>query len=170
MRALRHLLALAVLAFLVPFGAAARDYPAGPIWNQADAQRKCPAVCARAGRTWDGNWRTTEFGRMSVCNCVREERREACPRIYAPVCATRAGRERTFPNACEAENAGFRVRSRGPCGDDEPERPAPPERPRFCPQNYLPVCGVRRGQARTFQNDCVARAEGFEVVSRGRCP
>ncbi|MFO1314704.1 MAG: mannan-binding protein [Burkholderiales bacterium] len=43
---------------------------AGPLWNQMDAQNKCPDVCrASGGRTWDGNWKTTEPGRMSVCSC-----------------------------------------------------------------------------------------------------
>ena len=43
---------------------------AGPLWNQIDAQNKCPDVCRSAGgRTWDGNWKTTEPGRMSVCSC-----------------------------------------------------------------------------------------------------
>ncbi len=43
---------------------------AGPLWNQMDAQNKCPAVCrSSGGRTWDGNWKTTEPGRMSVCSC-----------------------------------------------------------------------------------------------------
>ncbi len=42
---------------------------AGPLWSQFDAQRKCPDVCRSTGRTWDGNWKTTEPGRMSVCSC-----------------------------------------------------------------------------------------------------
>ena len=43
---------------------------AGPLWNQMDAQTKCPDVCRRSGgRTWDGNWKTTEPGRASVCSC-----------------------------------------------------------------------------------------------------
>lgn len=43
---------------------------AGPLWSQMDAQNKCPDVCRRSGnRTWDGNWKTTEPGRMSVCRC-----------------------------------------------------------------------------------------------------
>ncbi len=43
---------------------------AGPLWHQMDAQNKCPDVCRRSGgRSWDGNWKTTEPGRMSVCSC-----------------------------------------------------------------------------------------------------
>lgn len=40
---------------------------AGPIWNQADAQSKCPAVAKAHGGVWDGQWRTTVPGQMSVC-------------------------------------------------------------------------------------------------------
>lgn len=44
---------------------------AGPLWNQFDAQNKCPDVCKRSnGRAWDGNWKTTEPGRASVCSCT----------------------------------------------------------------------------------------------------
>lgn len=45
------------------------DYQAGPIWNNADAQGKCPAVCSRARLTWNRNWLTTVPGQMSVCGC-----------------------------------------------------------------------------------------------------
>lgn len=43
----------------------------------------------------------------------REER--ACTREYAPVCGTRRGERRTFGNACEAENARYRIERPGPC-------------------------------------------------------
>lgn len=46
-----------------------REINAGPIWNQPDAQQKCPRVCGQAGGQWNGHWRTTQFGQMSVCNC-----------------------------------------------------------------------------------------------------
>ncbi len=43
---------------------------AGPLFNNMDAQNKCPGVCAQAGGgNWDGNWKTTQPGRMSVCSC-----------------------------------------------------------------------------------------------------
>ncbi len=43
---------------------------AGPLFNQFDAQNKCPGVCQQAGGgAWDGNWKTTQPGRMSVCSC-----------------------------------------------------------------------------------------------------
>jgi hypothetical protein len=43
------------------------DVEAGPIWNQADAQTKCPQIAKANGGVWDGQWRTTIPGRMSVC-------------------------------------------------------------------------------------------------------
>lgn len=44
-----------------------RNVNGGPIWNQQDAQRKCPAVAASQGGEWTGQWRTTVQGKMSVC-------------------------------------------------------------------------------------------------------
>jgi hypothetical protein len=40
---------------------------AGPIWNQQDAQNKCPVVAFAVDGRWTGAWRTTQEGRMSVC-------------------------------------------------------------------------------------------------------
>jgi Mannan-binding protein len=40
---------------------------AGPIWNQADAQNRCPQVAQTNGGVWAGQWHTTVPGRMSVC-------------------------------------------------------------------------------------------------------
>ena len=48
--------------------ATAHDVNAGPIWNNGDAQQKCPNVCV-APETWNGQWRTTVPNRMSVCGC-----------------------------------------------------------------------------------------------------
>jgi Mannan-binding protein len=42
---------------------------AGPIWNEGDAQKKCPNVCAQVRQPWNGLWRTTVWGQMSVCSC-----------------------------------------------------------------------------------------------------
>lgn len=39
----------------------------------------------------------------------------ACTREYDPVCARRGNSVRTFPNACEAESADFRIVRRGTC-------------------------------------------------------
>lgn len=46
------------------------DVEAGPIWNNNDAQQKCPKVCSNVGATWNGNWTTTVWGSMSVCGCT----------------------------------------------------------------------------------------------------
>ncbi len=40
---------------------------AGPIWNGADANQKCPVLARREGGRWTGGWWTTVQGRMSVC-------------------------------------------------------------------------------------------------------
>lgn len=45
---------------------------AGPIFNQAQANVKCPAVC-KTGQGWNGNWLTIKGTLMSVCGC------NACP-------------------------------------------------------------------------------------------
>ncbi|MDF5710641.1 MAG: mannan-binding lectin [Nostoc sp. S4] len=47
----------------------ALDVKAGPIWNNDDAKVKCPVACAAVGGKWDGNWRTTVWGKESVCSC-----------------------------------------------------------------------------------------------------
>lgn len=40
---------------------------AGPIWNQQDAQAKCPVAAYAVNGRWTGQWRTTREGQMSVC-------------------------------------------------------------------------------------------------------
>lgn len=54
-------------AGMEPSVAWADDVEAGPIWDQAHAQRRCPEVCRT--RRWTGQWRTTRPGQMSVCQC-----------------------------------------------------------------------------------------------------
>lgn len=50
------------------------DTNAGPIWNQDDAEAKCPGVCS--GKTgdwsWNGQWTTTVQGEQSVCGCCQD--------------------------------------------------------------------------------------------------
>lgn len=41
----------------------------GPIWNQADAQNRCPSSCSSLNSTWNGQWWTTRRNAMSVCQC-----------------------------------------------------------------------------------------------------
>jgi len=48
-----------------------RSVQVGPIWNQMDAERKCPQAARGAGGTWDGQWRTTRPGQMSECDIKR---------------------------------------------------------------------------------------------------
>jgi hypothetical protein len=47
--------------------ATARDVKAGPIWNNEDAQVKCPVAAAAVGGAWNGQWTTTIQGKESVC-------------------------------------------------------------------------------------------------------
>jgi len=51
-----------------PAAARHRSVEVGPIWNQMDANRKCPEAARRAGGTWTGQWRTTRPGQMSECD------------------------------------------------------------------------------------------------------
>ncbi len=44
-----------------------RAVEAGPIWNQADAEKKCPQIARQNNATWTGQWWTTVQGQMSVC-------------------------------------------------------------------------------------------------------
>ncbi len=50
-----------------------------------------------------------------------------------------------------------------------PLRPGPSQPPRICPMNYAPVCAQRGSSRQTFSNSCQARAEGYRVISNGRC-
>ena len=97
-----------------------------------------------------------------------------CTRQYDPVCARQGGRIRTFGNDCEARNAGFRIVYHGECrgGSDGPgwsDGGPAPEGPRFCTQDYRPVCASRGGSVRTFPNGCEAGNAGYRIVADGRC-
>jgi len=46
------------------------NVPAGPIWNNQDAQEKCPAICASYGGTWNGQWSTVVEGKLGVAGCT----------------------------------------------------------------------------------------------------
>ena len=62
----------ALLVVSVAFGFASSAFAlqveAGPIWNNDDAKVKCPVVAQVYEAKWNGNWNTTEFGKMSVCD------------------------------------------------------------------------------------------------------
>lgn len=45
----------------------AQDVDAGPIWNNEDANVKCPVAAIAVNGTWNGQWVTTVEGEMSVC-------------------------------------------------------------------------------------------------------
>lgn len=54
--------------------------------------------------------------------------------------------------------------------DGRPHRPPlRPDRPQACTMEYMPVCGVRNGNYRTFSNSCMARAKDYRIVGRGEC-
>lgn len=44
------------------------DIEAGPIWDQRDAEYKCPRVCGDNHANWTGAWSTRGPGR-SICEC-----------------------------------------------------------------------------------------------------
>ncbi len=50
-----------------PGGGRGSNLEVGPIWNQADAENKCPAKAREVRGEWTGQWWTTQPGRMSVC-------------------------------------------------------------------------------------------------------
>lgn len=54
---------------------------AGPLFSQADADKRCPTVCARP-LSWNGQWWTTIPNKMSVCACA--EPPPAVPTAPAP--------------------------------------------------------------------------------------
>ena len=58
------------------FAGQCRDIKTGPIMGQGTAEWLCPQVCERLGLDWNGQWKTIEYERVSVCGC--------CPREIAP--------------------------------------------------------------------------------------
>lgn len=53
-------------------GGSTANFDAGPIWDNNDAHRKCPNVCSRNDRVWNGDWRTVGFNK-SVCACTTQQ-------------------------------------------------------------------------------------------------
>ncbi|WP_312798103.1 Kazal-type serine protease inhibitor [Tianweitania sp.] len=105
-----------------------------------------------------------------------------CTREFAPVCGENRDDRRTFPNACEADAAGYRIAYGGECrrGPQSGPRPGfgpgygpgpsrPPQSDRFCTREYRPVCARRGDRERTFGNACEADNAGFRVIDRGPC-
>lgn len=54
-------------SFAVSSQAFALDIKAGPIMNNDEAKVKCPVAAQVYGVEWNGQWKTTETGKMSVC-------------------------------------------------------------------------------------------------------
>ena len=44
-----------------------KEANAGPIWDQAHANRKCPLIAKNNKGQWTGNWRKVGANNMSVC-------------------------------------------------------------------------------------------------------
>jgi len=54
--------------------------------------------------------------------------------------------------------------------DEGPDyRPLPPERPRVCTAEYVPVCARRGRERQSFSNGCMAERAGYRVVREGLC-
>lgn len=72
-----------------------KNVNAGPIWNQQDAQVKCPATCSPNNVKWNGQWWTTVWGQMSVCSSDQagavqagpiwnnDDAQTKCPAVFA---------------------------------------------------------------------------------------
>ncbi len=58
------------------------DEEAGPIWNQKDAEKKCPLACQADNSTWNGEWTTTVENVQSVCGCEQKSASVALRQRY----------------------------------------------------------------------------------------
>ena len=84
-------------AFAFSGFASAVDINAGTIRNQSDAQTKCPGVCSSKGYSWNGNWTTTDPGKMSVCGC------EGATDVNAGPIWNNADAKTKCPSVCEGK-------------------------------------------------------------------
>ena len=83
--------------------------------------------------------------------------RGACPTVQQPVCARKAGRNETYPNACLASRDKARVIAQGRC-------------PEYCSRIYVPVCGLTdRRRLQTYANSCEAVMAGARVIRQRPC-
>ncbi len=77
MKAMRVLVGVGLSGLVVPVVVMAgppmqgvrRTSEAGPLWNDAQAQSKCPSVCG-GFEAWTRGWWTTVPNRMAVCECI----------------------------------------------------------------------------------------------------
>ena len=62
-------LAMSMITILAIAGPASADFDmkAGQIFNDHDAQNKCPRAC---DLTWNGHWVTITEGKMSICSAT----------------------------------------------------------------------------------------------------
>ena len=117
---------------------------------------------------------------------------QMCEMVYKPVCAQRGGETRTFPNACRAGNAGYRVLYQSECtgnagqganasggagggsqgGNSQGGGSLASQQPgggQTCSRSFVPVCGKKGSDTKTFINACMAQSKGYRVASQGRC-
>lgn len=136
---------LAVLALAVLAACVAEEGPIGP--GPQYCSREYAPVCARRGddrRTFPNDCEADRAGYYVIRDgqCRRDrpdypdeprpprpprpDRPQACPMIYAPVCAQRGSDRRTFDNDCQAASAGYRVIRDGQCGGGQMQPPGQP--------------------------------------------
>ncbi len=118
---------------------------------------------------------------------------QMCPMIYKPVCARNGNETRTFPNACQADNAGYQVLYESECrgepganatgngsgsggsgsgassGGDVAGGGGAAGSGQSCSRTFVPVCGRKGSETKTFINSCMAQSKGYSVESQGRC-
>ena len=144
---------------------------------------------------------------------------QMCPMIYQPVCGRQGNQTRTFPNDCQARNAGYQVLYQSEClgndaggqgngagqgpqtqpgaGQAMPGQVTPgavppvtgdagagagptgvspgaaqaqkPAGGQSCSRTFVPVCGKKGSEQKTFINACMAQSEGYTVGGQGRC-
>ena len=61
-----------------------KEANAGPIWDQAHANRKCPIIAKNNKGQWTGNWRKVGANNMSVCQ-IRVSATSATETVYVPL-------------------------------------------------------------------------------------
>lgn len=82
---IRRAVALAaLLAMAGPASADVRQIDAGPIWNDWDAESKCPGVCSDNDREWTGEWRTVPGTMTSTCDCKGAMKRRSGALVPSP--------------------------------------------------------------------------------------